>query len=143
MKQKQNDESYECFEAAGSEPGPIIGDHHRVIADADDAENQQYHDRAKPPQCRTELEHVPRHHGSRSIHNNRAITPITKSNSPPEKQKPEFQFGNPSSRIGVFLGVLVRVYGFLLASMSPATVVMESMSEIEREREGMREKMQG
>ena len=47
---------------------PVVAEDERVVGDADDAEDEEDHDGAQPPQRRAELEHVPRHRRPRSVH---------------------------------------------------------------------------
>ena len=42
--------------------------HHSIIGNTHDPENQQDHDRAQSSQCSAELEHVPSHGSTRSMH---------------------------------------------------------------------------
>lgn len=69
MEGDQNGESNERIEAAVVEGGAVVGQNYGVIGDADNPKNQKDHDRTKTSQGRTELEDIPSHGRSRSMHN--------------------------------------------------------------------------
>lgn len=119
MKEDQNNESSERIEAAIVETGAVIGDDDGIVGNADDSKDQQDHDGAKPSQGRTELEHVPSHYCSGSVH--------TQKNKRGKKIKRDFSYKFRES----LCGSDSKVYGFLAAGQVSHGMVMR---EIETER---------
>ena len=68
MKQDQDGECRERSKATIEQSREVIGNDNSIIGDAHNGQDQQDHDRAKASQGRTESEHVPSHHSSRSVH---------------------------------------------------------------------------
>lgn len=65
---EEDGEGGEGVEATVEEEGAIVGDDKGVVGDADDAEDEEDHDRSQASEGGAELEDVPRHGRSRSVH---------------------------------------------------------------------------
>ncbi|RWW00638.1 hypothetical protein GW17_00036386 [Ensete ventricosum] len=69
MEEDQDSKGQEGIDPAGAEGRAVISDDYGVVADPDDAKDEQDHEGAESPKRRAELEHVPRHdHWPRSVH---------------------------------------------------------------------------
>lgn len=87
MEQDQDDKSGERIEATVVQSRAVIGQNDSVVGHPHDPKNQKDHDRAQASQCGTELEHVPGHRSSRSMH-----TRKTKTEKKRKKKKINEQF---------------------------------------------------
>ena len=72
MEQDQDDKSNERIKATIVQSRAISSQNDSVVGDTHYPKNQKDHDRAQPSQSRTELEHVPSHRSSRSMHTQKA-----------------------------------------------------------------------
>lgn len=68
MEEDQDGDGQERTVTPRNENGPIIGDDDGVIADSDDTEDKEEHERSESPQSGAELEHVPGHDDRRRPH---------------------------------------------------------------------------
>lgn len=71
MKQDQHRNSYNGSKTPVVQSRAVAGQNNGVIGYTHDAKDQKDHDRAKAPQGRAELENVPSHHSSGSMHTRR------------------------------------------------------------------------
>lgn len=69
MEQDQYDNSNEGIKPTSIQSRAIISQNDSVIGDAHNPKNQEDHNRAQTPQSCAELEHIPSHGSSRSMHN--------------------------------------------------------------------------
>lgn len=69
MEQDQDNKSNEGIKAAIIESWAIISQNDSVIGDTHHPKNQEDHDRPQTPKSCAELEHIPSHGYSRSMHN--------------------------------------------------------------------------
>lgn len=84
MEQDQDDKSGERIEAAIVQSLAISSQNNGVVGHPHDPKNQKDHDRAQASQCGTELEHVPGHRSSRSMHTRKNENQKSKNNSKPK-----------------------------------------------------------
>lgn len=68
MKQDQHCQGNKRIKSSSIQSRAIIGQNNSIVSDTNDPKNQQNHDRAQSTQSSAELEHVPRHRSSRSMH---------------------------------------------------------------------------
>ena len=81
MEQDQNGNSNERIEATIIQRRAISSQNDSVVGDTHHPKNQKNHDRAQSTQGRTELEHVPSHRSSRSMHTRTKKTKSTIRNT--------------------------------------------------------------
>lgn len=68
MKQDQHCQGNKRIKSSSIQSRAIIGQNNSIVSGTNNAKNQQDHDRAQSTQSSAELEHVPRHRSSRSMH---------------------------------------------------------------------------
>lgn len=70
MEEEEDEEGSEGADGGGGgeEGGAVGAEHEGVVGEGNDGEDEQDHDGSEAPQRRAELEDVPGHHGSRSVH---------------------------------------------------------------------------
>ena len=68
MEEDQDGNGRNGIDASDIKGGAVIGKNQSIVSNADNTKDKEDHNRAKAAERRAELEHVPSHHSTRSVH---------------------------------------------------------------------------